>query len=259
MFNEHSSEKKKRGSAYKQRFYRNLTYGKGLPSFRVVSMETDLFIHADKNLYAEALDLILKYRGHIEQCIKDFPGFASSMIPYLVNRPVPAIVMDMVNAGSLCHVGPMAAVAGAVAQKVGEGLLAFSGQVIVENGGDLFLKTHQPLVVGIYAGESPLSMKFGISIDSSDGPVSVCTSSGTIGHSFSRGVADAVCVISNSGAVADAAATSVGNLVVAVDRIKDALEFGKSIAGITGIIIIANTKIGAWGDVVLTRLKGKKG
>lgn len=254
---------KKNHTDDRQRFYRKLSGGKGLAAFRVASMETDLFIHADKNLHKEALELILKYRGQIERFIQEHPRFLTSMTPFMANDPAPAIATDMMASAKQCGVGPMAAVAGAVAEKVGEGLSHYSKQVIVENGGDIYLKLEQPFVAGIYAGKSPLSLKFGLTIDSSETPVAVCTSSGTIGHSKSHGTANAVCVVSKSCPLADAAATSVGNRVTHPDKIKSAIEFGKTIPGIDGIVIIADDKMGAWGDLKLTRLradtKGKKG
>ena len=114
----------------------------------------------------------------------------------------------MIRAGTVAGVGPMAAIAGAIAENVGRGLLEFADQVIVENGGDVFIKTRRPVTVGIYAGSSPLSMQIGMRLDSKKAPLAVCTSSGTLGHSLSLGRADAVCAVADSCALADAAATS---------------------------------------------------
>ena len=153
----------------------------------------------------------------------------------------------------------MAAVAGAMAECVGRDLLAFSRQVIVENGGDLFLKAAPPVVTGIFAGASPLSMKIGLRIDNARDGMGVCTSSGTVGHSLSRGTADAVCVVSRSCALADAAATAIGNRVRCADDIQHAIRFGRSIDGVLGIVIVIGEKLGAWGAVELVPLAGKKG
>ena len=107
----------------------------------------------------------------------------------------------------------MASVAGAMAEAFQETSLESSTEVIVENGGDIYLATSRERVIGIYAGTSPLSIKLGIAISPEDSPLGICTSSGTVGPSLSFGKADAVCVLSKSAALADAAATAVGNVV----------------------------------------------
>ena len=121
----------------------------------------------------------------------------------------------------------MAAVAGAVAEIVGRGLLTCSANIVVENGGDIFYRLTGRVIAGIFAGSSPLSMKVGIAIDGCEGPVSLCTSSGTVGHSKSFGKADAVTVFSDSAALADAAATSLGNQVKHPDDIEKMKEIAK--------------------------------
>jgi ApbE superfamily uncharacterized protein (UPF0280 family) len=148
----------------------------------------------------------------------------------------------------------MAAVAGAIAENVGRGLAKYTHQVIVENGGDLYIKTEAPVTVGILAGRSPLSMQLGIRLRSDQQPAGVCTSSGTVGHSLSFGKADAVCVVADSCAAADAAATAVGNLVQSPANINAAIHAGRQINKINGIIIIAGKKIGIWGDLEVVPL-----
>ncbi|MGB5422153.1 MAG: UPF0280 family protein, partial [Desulfobacterales bacterium] len=132
-------------------------------------------------------------------------------------------------------------------------------QVIVENGGDVFVRTLQPVVMGIYAGSSPLSRHIGLRVGGGDTPVGVCTSSGTIGHSLSLGAADAVCVVSSSCAVADAAATAIGNRVNSAADISEAIAFGRGINHVKAVVIIVGDRIGCWGAVELVALKAKKG
>jgi ApbE superfamily uncharacterized protein (UPF0280 family) len=148
----------------------------------------------------------------------------------------------------------MAAVAGAIAESVSKDLLQFSKEVIIENGGDIYLSTSKERTIGIYAGDSPLSLKIGIVIDSEETPLGVCTSSGTLGHSLSFGKADAVSVLSKSAALADAVATAVGNIVKEKKDIELGLGRGREIEGALGILIIVGEKMGVWGDVRLTRL-----
>jgi ApbE superfamily uncharacterized protein (UPF0280 family) len=163
----------------------------------------------------------------------------------------------MVKAGELAGVGPMAAIAGAIAEQVGLGLLELTDQVIIENGGDVFIKTNSSVTVGIFAGDSPLSSRIGIRMKSRPGPCAVCTSSGTIGHSLSLGNADAVCVVADSCPVADAAATAIGNRVDSAADIATAIEAGKGIEEIRGMVVIVGEKIGIWGDLEVVSPAGR--
>ncbi len=238
---------------YEPRTYRNLVKGRDLVAFQVQVEETDLFIRAWRNLWKEAESAIRRCRSPLEQYIAEHALFKSSLKPVEALPEAPAIVREMAEAAAKAGVGPMAAVAGAIAEAVGRELLRYSPEVIVENGGDIFLSTRTPRVVGIYAGRSPLSHQVGIEITPEKTPLGICTSSGTVGHSRSFGCADAATVISRSTALADAAATAIGNRVKTETDIPKALRFAKSIAGVEGAIVIIGDKMGAWGDVVLAK------
>jgi hypothetical protein len=181
------------------------------------------------------------------------------LVPWHEQALAPEVIRTMILAGSAAGVGPMAAVAGAVAETVGRALLKHSRQVVVENGGDVFLKTDGPVVAGLFAGNSPLNMKIGISLPGTGEGIGLCTSSGTVGHSLSTGTADAVCVLSHSCALADAAATAIGNRIRSPREIKPAIAFGQRIAGVLGVVVIAGREMGAWGQIELVPLPGKKG
>ena len=236
---------------YQPRTYRHWIEGKDLVPFTVTVKETDLYIRATTNLQRKARRLVLKYRRHLEQYIEQNPDFLTSLKPLPVPLHAPRIVRDMIEAGRQAGVGPMAAVAGAIAECVGKDLLEFSPEIIVENGGDIFLKILSKRTVGIFAGDSPLTGKIGLEINPQDTPLGVCTSSGTVGHSLSFGKADAVVVVAASASLADAAATAIGNRVSRPDDINGAIEFGRSIGGLKGIVIIAGKSVGVWGDVKL--------
>jgi ApbE superfamily uncharacterized protein (UPF0280 family) len=240
---------KRANTLYQERKYRNLVDTEKLKTFQVVVQETDLLVHAEKRLVAETRELVLEHRGYVEAYIKAYPGFMSTLDPWRRAGPTPNIISDMIKAGAKAGVGPMAAIAGAIAEIVGRGLLDFTDQVIVENGGDVFIITNTPVTVGIFAGLSPLSMQVGLQLNCENKPTAVCTSSGTLGHSLSLGKADAVCVVADSCALADAAATSIGNLVQSEADIGTAIAAGQRIAQVAGIVIIAGEKIGAWGDL----------
>jgi uncharacterized protein len=239
---------------YQERVYRDLIKNSSLVFFRTVVKETDLAIYAKKPMEVLARESILKHRGYLEAYIERYPEFATTLSPWPLFEPAPKIVRDMVWASHQAGVGPMAAVAGALAEHVGKDLLEESSELIVENGGDIFLKTDSPSNVGIFAGKSPLSLRIGIRIYPKDVPISVCTSSGTVGHSKSRGKADAVCVVSQSCCLADALATAIGNLVSMEKDIPKGIEFGKQVPGVEGILIIVNKKIGVWGNIEIMQI-----
>ena len=236
------------------RTYRSLVSQKRLANFRVAVRETDLLVRADRPLEAETRDSVLKHRMPLERYLEKHPDFLHTMVPWPKDQMAPPIVRSMIEASQKAGVGPMASVAGAIAEYVGNDLLALSQNVIVENGGDVFVRTAFPLTAAIFADKSPLSGKVGVQIDSSEHPIAVCTSSGTLGHSLSLGRADAAVVISGSAVLADAAATAVGNQISTRGDIERAIARGKEIEGVLGIVVVLDDKIGLWGDVNLVRM-----
>ena len=236
---------------YEPRTYRHWVKDTDLVPFNVVVKETDLSILASVNLKRKAQRLVLKYRNMLERYIAQHPSFLTTLVPFPVGNDAPHIVKAMAAATEKVGVGPMAAVAGAIAEFVGIELLPFSPEIIIENGGDIYLKTLKKRVVGIYAGKSPLTGKIGVEIEGKDTPVGICTSSGTVGHSLSFGQADAVTVLSKSATLADAAATAIGNMIKKPGDFPRGIEFAKGIEGITGLIIIKDDKVGIWGEVKL--------
>ena len=240
---------------YEPRKYRNLIDSPQLESYRVVVKETDLLVYTETKLAGETRELVLEHRGYVENFIKSHPDFAAALIPWQFEGPAPAIIGNMISASLNAGVGPMAAIAGAIAEQVGLGLLRRTDQVIIENGGDVFIKMNSPVTVGIYAGRSPLSLCIGLRLKPASKPQAVCTSSGTIGHSLSLGKADAVCVVADSCAKADAAATSIGNLIGSPADIKSAIKAGRSMEDLNGIAVIVDDKIGMWGDLEVVPLQ----
>jgi len=251
--------KKKKPESYTDRSYRKLANVSDLISTTVRIEETDLHILADHDVTTVATDLILQYRSQLENYILKKPGFSASLEPLEVDMLAPLMVRDMMQAGLQAGVGPMAAVAGAVAECVGFGLLK-SGcrEVMVENGGDVFLSRTKDCSVAIFAGESPLSYKVGVRLPAKDMPVGICTSSGTIGHSLSFGDADSVTVVANSTLLADAAATRLGNEVGygggGKAGMQNALDNAAEIEGIRGVVVICDELMGAYGDVELVKI-----
>ncbi len=240
---------------FKNRTYRSNAKRKGLTSFQITVKETDLHIQAQSDLSKNAVKAVLECRGYIESYIHRHPEFLTSLVPVEILFPAPKIIMAMAKAAEKAKVGPMAAVAGAVAEFTCRKLLQYSKEVIVENGGDISMKIDREITFAVFAGKSPLSMKTGIRLDNRKHPFALCTSSGTIGHSKSFGTADAVSVIADSCALADAAATAIGNLIKKESDMEKAINIGKTIRGVKGIVIIKNKTLGAWGDLELVQLK----
>lgn len=236
---------------YEPRTYRHWVTDKDLISFSVVVKETDLLIRAKSYLQEKAISATKRCRSRLEEYIALNPLFTTSLEPISIEEDAPSIAREMANAAQKTGVGPMAAVAGVIAERVGKELLRFSDEVVVENGGDIFICTLKERLIGIYAGESKLTGKIAFSIQPEETPLGICTSSGSVGHSLSFGKADAVTVISSSTALADAAATAIGNQVISASDISAALEFAQTIKGLQGVAIIKDERIGLWGNIKL--------
>jgi len=219
-----------------------------LVSYGIVQGESDLFIKTSRPLVSKAYHLLTSYRRDIEAYGAAHPLFLKTHRPYADEGDLPDIVAAMIQASQLAHVGPMASVAGALAEFVGRGLAIHSEDVIIENGGDDFIASKKPRIVGTFSGTSTFSQNVFISVP----PVrslGICTSSGNIGHSFSYGRADAATVIAPSATLADAAATAVCNAVRTKDDIERGLAVARSIPGLTAAIVIAEDDMGIWGSL----------
>ena len=238
---------------YEPRTYRELFKGENLVFFNCTLKETDLQIGAHRSLAFEAMDQVCELRRQLDGHIRSYPEFLTSLVPVGATPGAPAIVRRMCWAGWRAGVGPMAAVAGAVAEFVGRKLLEYSPEVIVENGGDIFLKSDVPRRIGIYAGQSPLSEKVALEIAPAETPIGICTSAGTVGPSLSFGRTDATVILAKDTALADAAATAVGNRVKVPFDLEAGLHLASQIPGVLGTVIIIGDKMGAWGQVKLTR------
>lgn len=239
---------------YEERTYREIVKTSGMVRFTVSVEETDLLVSAERDLNKEVMGAVLKYRSQIEKYIEDYPVFKTTLEPYTLDKFAPKIVQDMSRFCSEVGVGPMASVAGAVAEFVGYDMLPLSRELIIENGGDIFLSSEKVRTVGIFAGNSPLSNKVAIEVQPRSTPLGICTSSGTVGHSFSFGKADAVVIISQSAILSDAAATAIGNIIKTKEDILGGTQMAKKISGILGVVIIKDDKMGCWGEIKLVPL-----
>ncbi len=236
---------------YTERYYRKWTSsGSSLRTFRVVLGESDLQIYADKCLRNEALTILAQVRQTLHSHIALNPVFQRSLTP-VSSDSSSSLITEMEEAGRRWNTGPMASVAGAIAQAVGTGLLAHSRTVIVENGGDVWACSERPLEFLVYPGEaSPFSQGIGFSLDATRG-ISVCTSSGRIGPSFSLGSADTVTAIHRNGAQADAAATALANQIRGESDVTRIVEEVACRRKLKAVIATCGESIGIWGDIHL--------
>jgi ApbE superfamily uncharacterized protein (UPF0280 family) len=249
------NDKKKSPLAYTERKYRGQLDSEGLIATEVRVGETDLHILAESDVTKQATHSIIQYRTQIENYITSQPSFLTSLKALPADPLAPSIVKEMLSAGTCAGVGPMAAVAGAIAGYVGQDLMAEGfREISVENGGDIFLNRTRESIAAIFAGSSPLSNRIGIKIPKIIMPLGICTSSGTVGHSLSLGQADSVTVLSPSVALADAAATRLGNEIKKAKDLDYALTIAKGLSDIIGVVIVMGARLGAWGEIKLERL-----
>ncbi|MFX0090920.1 MAG: UPF0280 family protein [Candidatus Hodarchaeota archaeon] len=212
--------------------------------------ETIATVIADEEFIPIAENEIRQKRQDIEKYILQDSLFEIALDPYDVATDAPEIVKRMAAAGKRVGVGPMSSVAGAIAQYALEAMVdAGAEYAIFDNGGDIAMYIDRPLIAGIYAGGSRIT-GLGLKFLPRDEIFGLCTSSATVGHSLSFGMADAATVISKDVILADAVATALGNLVTQKDdnSIKAAMK-NFMIEGIEGMITIIDDKLGMCGKL----------
>ncbi|MBE0677367.1 MAG: UPF0280 family protein [Bacteroidales bacterium] len=242
--------------SYQPRLYREAMGNKRWTSFRSAYLETDLWVAIDSGHYRKetgqfTMDRILFYRGMLEKHIASYPEFRDSLTPVVAPGGEHRIIAEMSEAALAAGTGPMSAVAGAVAEYVCMDLLAEyeAEEVIVENGGDIFMKLTAPVAVAVYAGNSPVSEKIAMQIKPEETPLALCCSSGTVGHSLSFGMADACMIACHSGAGADAFATAFCNQVKNEGMVYEVTEKALGQPQIVSVVIIAGDKLGIGGQI----------
>ncbi|MBN1806271.1 MAG: UPF0280 family protein [Sedimentisphaerales bacterium] len=221
----------------RKRTYRNFTHREAV--FRICC-----------NKFDTVTEEIIRQRSILEDYIKSHPDFLHSFEPVELLDNAPQVAQRMAEAAWLVGVGPMAAVAGAMAQLAAEaGLKAGATEAIIENGGDIYLKAAEPVLIALNTGTTELSDRLAFSLKPEDTPVSICSSSGKMGHSRSLGKCDLATVVAKDAALADAAATQAANLVGKVEDIDSALQRITAIEGIEGVLIVKNDRIGLAGKL----------
>lgn len=205
---------------------------------------------SDKDLRVGAQERLESEYRRLEDYLAADEFFKASFTPVKAGEIAPRIARVMADAAAAAGTGPMAAVAGAIAESVG-GFLASSGcrDVVAENGGDIYLKLEEEKTVGLHAGNSPFSDKLAFKIKPSETPLGVCTSAANVGHSISLGEADAVTCFADSAPLADAAATAVANEVKGADGIHEGIKKAGKIPGLKGVLLIKGEELASWGWV----------
>ena len=213
--------------------------------------ETNCTIIADKeDGIDKAISSIKYHRNKLEKYVLNHPKFLYSLQPVLVDKG-PKIAKLMADASRKANVGPMAAVAGVLADLAVEDMvLAGSKVAVVENGGEISAISNRLIDTALLAGDSPLSRQFGFRLE--EFPIGVATSSGLYSHALSFGEAEAVTVFAVNAGLADAVATAIGNLIRG-DDCRGAVEWGISealgIEGVRGIFILYKGIVGKAGRV----------
>ena len=244
---------------YLERTYRRQFRQDDLTYFQVVVKETDLAVGVRRERFDPALagwveELVREQRALLEEYIKSDPDFLHTLTPHQLLPGAPELAVRMAEAAASVGVGPMAAVAGAFAGYVGAKLVKRSKDVIVENGGDIYLRSTRRRRIGIFAGASLLSNRIGLEIRPEDTPLGICTSSASVGPSLSLGQADAAVILSPSVSLADAAATAAANMVHSKNDVQKAAEYAITIPGVTGALIIKEDQLAAVGQLKLAPL-----
>jgi uncharacterized protein len=240
------------------RTYRNVLGEGRFDSFTAGYKDTDLWIGIDPISYRDEMkefcfERIRLYRTELENWLIVDPQFGKSLIPYTPSASCPEMANSMALVSRKAGVGPMAAVAGAFSERLGNDLMKNFAikELAIENGGDIFLHLINPLVLSVYAGNSELSGKVGIQLPNGMGDIGICTSAGTVGPSLSFGKADAVMVACKNTALADSWATALGNRVVKSEDIEPVLKFTEQVSDILSVVIICSGKAGIRGKFEL--------
>jgi len=218
--------------------------------------QSDLHITSALDLSAPALERLHLVRGRIMGYSQFNPDFLTSLSPLSVHSRSPDIVRKMARAGELFQVGPMAAVAGAIAQDIADFLAPRSPEIIIENGGDIYLYSRRTRTIGLLPHPEE-NMSLGIVIPATGFPCAVCSSSAKVGHSLSLGQGDLVAVKAQSGAVADAAATAFCNLIKDRKGLSSLSKIADKFLGthISGVLAQMGEDMAVMGDMELTALQ----
>ncbi len=233
-------------------YRRQYTRHAGEHAFQVVVEETDLHVTASRDLSHEIQQYVSALRGQLKAYIMLHPEFRDSYVPVPVAPGAASIVRRMAGAATLADVGPMAAVAGTISQMVCEEFAPICSELIVENGGDVYMRSSRDRVAGLLPDPHSEST-VGIVIRADEFPVSLCSSSSTIGHSLSLGTGELVAVRSRDGSLADACATAFCNMLTSPEELDKVTERAAELQaqGVDGVFAQCGGRVAIWGKMEL--------
>ena len=243
---------------YKERSYRSRFSNDERRWFCVKFLESDLWIGVDRDSYSASMEqdvyaMLVNLRRTMDAYLLMDPAYKSALTPYDAGLEAPDILKEMSKVSHKTGIGPMSAVAGAVALKVAEFL--GTKEVIVENGGDIYAKAGSDMDISVFAGQSPLSEKIGLHIPASDFPLGICTSSGTVGPSLSLGRADAMMIVCKDVLLADSYATAMANRIQSVNDLQPVIDRISNTPDILGALAIKDNRLAVCGQYELRLFK----
>jgi ApbE superfamily uncharacterized protein (UPF0280 family) len=208
----------------------------------------DAYLRICCDAYDVVAEEIIRQRRILEDYIRRQPEFLTSFDPIALLPDAPPVAERMAWAARLAGVGPMAAVAGAMAQFAAEAALAAGApEAIIDNGGDIYIKAFEPVLIGLDAGTAKIGNQLAFLLEPNETPISICSSSGKMGHSTSLGLCDLATIVAKDAALADAAATAAGNLVKKIEHVDPTLARISQIEGVDGVLLVKDDRVGLIG------------
>lgn len=243
---------------YRERSYRSRFSNDERRWFCVKFLESDLWIGVDRGSYRASMEadtyaMLVDLRRQMDAYLLMDPQYKTALTPYDAGLEAPNILKEMSRVSHKTGIGPMSAVAGAVAKKVAEFL--GTQEVIVENGGDIYAQAASDMDISVFAGQSPLSEKIGLHIPAAEFPLGICTSSGTVGPSLSLGRADAVMIVCKDVLLADSYATAMANRIKTVNDLQSVIDRISALPEILGAIAVKDDRMAISGRFELRLFK----
>ena len=243
---------------YRERSYRSRFSDDDRHWFSVKFLESDLRIGVNRDSYLasmedESYSMLVDLRRSMDAYLLTDPHYKTALIPYDASADAPCILRKMSRVSHRTGIGPMSAVAGAVAEYVADNLSErfCIREIIIENGGDIYANVRSDLEISVFAGSSPLSNKVGLHIPASAFPLGICTSSGTVGPSLSLGRADAMMIVCPDVLLADSYATAMANRIHAADDLQPVIELIRNTPDILGALAVKDDRMAVCGEFEL--------
>ena len=243
---------------YRERSYRSRFSNDERRWFCVKFLESDLWIGVDNGSYSASMEadtyaMLVDLRRSMDAYLLMDPQYKTTLTPYDAGLEAPEILKSMSGVSHKTGIGPMSAVAGAVALKVAGFLKSRYdvNEVIVENGGDIYAQASTDMDISVFAGQSPLSEKIGLHIPAGSFPLGICTSSGTVGPSLSLGRADAVMIVCKDVMLADSYATAMANCIQSINDLQPVIDRISNTPDILGAIAVKDDRMAICGQFEL--------